>query len=160
MRFLMNFYNGYTPKEREKKLRASYKVFPHRTHPLYRGPCQMCGNPTCPVEPHTEDYSEPYIWENPAEYAICKTCHGRLHKRFKSPYAWAAYKAHIKRGGFGADLRNPKVGQEVKALALAIEQGLEQPVLAPLRSFSQTDLWWDSLTLDPASLTEAWARPR
>lgn len=22
------------------------------------------------------------------------------------------------------------------------------------------DLWWDGLTTDPASLTEAWARPR
>ena len=25
-----------------------------------------------------EDYSEPYIWERPAEYALCKMCHGRL----------------------------------------------------------------------------------
>jgi hypothetical protein len=81
----MDSYNGYTEAERIKRLRASYKVFPGRTHPLYRGACQIYGDSSHPVEPHAEDYSEPYRWENPAEYAVCKVCHGRLHKRFKNP---------------------------------------------------------------------------
>jgi hypothetical protein len=156
----MNSYNGYTPSERQRKQNAANREFPNRSHPLYKGPCQMCGNPGCPVEPHSEDYSMPYEWKNPADYAVCKTCHGRLHKRFNSPHSWTAYKVHIKRGGYGADLKDPKIAREVKALALAIEQGREQPVLPALRPFVQTDLWWDRLTVDPASLTEAWARPR
>src|SRR5437016_2312493 len=101
----MDFYNGYTPQEREKKLRAMHKVFPGRSHPYYSGPCDMCGDVNAKVAPHTEDYSEPYRWERPAEFALCATCHGRLHKRFKNPLAWEAYKRHVKRGGWGSDLK-------------------------------------------------------
>ena len=65
----MNYYNGYTPKERDRKLQASHKIFPDHSHPYYKGACDMCGDPHSPVEPHSEDYSEPYLWERPAEYA-------------------------------------------------------------------------------------------
>jgi len=155
----MNFYNGYTPAERNKKLRASYKVFPNRSHPCYRGPCGICGNASAPVEPHTEDYSEPYRWEPPAEYPVCKRCHGRLHQRFNDPFAWAAYKLHLKRGGHGADLQAGKTAREVKTAALALSRG-ESPQLSALRPFDGTGRWWDALTVDPDSLTAGWARPR
>lgn len=156
----MDYYNGYTPKERGRKLRASYRIFPNRTHPLYGAKgCQICGNPACPVEPHTEDYSLPYLWDNPAEYAVCKTCHGRLHKRFKAPAAWEAYKRHIKRGGYGADLKDSGLLREVRLLAQAIGRG-ENRALSVLRDYIPGDSWWDSLTMDPASLTALWARPR
>ena len=156
----MDSYNGYTEAERMKKLRASYKVFPGRTHPLYRGACQICGDSSHPVEPHTEDYAEPYRWENPAEYAVCKVCHGRLHKRFKNPTGWSAYKSHVKRGGYGADLgHDPKLACEVRQLASSLEHGKEI-ALPLLRPFVVTDLWWDVMTVDPASLTSPSARPR
>ena len=156
----MLYYNGYTPAERNRKLRASYNVFPNHTHPYYQGPCHLCGNPEAPVEPHSEDYSEPYRWEKPAEYAVCKTCHLRLHARFKDPSGWASYMLHVKRGGFGAELKNSaKIRSEVKRAALAIARG-ESPTLPVLRPFTARDLWWDALTVDPASLTAAWARPR
>jgi hypothetical protein len=156
----MEFYNGYTPQERAKKLRASYKVYPKRTHPLYRGPCQMCDNPETAVEPHTEDYSEPYRWENPAEYAVCKTCHSRLHKRFKSPFAWEAYKRHVRRGGYGADLKVSRIGSEVSKLAKALEARSPFP-LAPMRQKVLTGSeWWEQLSLDPNTLTNPSARPR
>lgn len=158
----MDYYNGYTPQERNRKLRASYKVFPGRSHPYYQGPCHMCGDPSSPVEPHSEDYAEPYRWERPAEYALCKTCHGRLHKRFKSPFAWEAYKLHMRRGGYGSDLKSPPIARQVSQLAKALQRGVPF-ALAPLRQPRQpsaSDAWWESLTIDPASLTAAWARPR
>ena len=155
----MNYYNGYTPGERQKKLRASYKLFPNHSHPYYQGPCHICSDPVGPVEPHSEDYSEPYLWEKPAEYAVCKTCHSRLHKRFKNPMGWQAYKLHLKRGGYGAELKIPKFSREIKSAALALERG-ESPKIEPIRPLAGDHLWWDSLTTDPASLTETWARPR
>ena len=155
----MNPYNGYTGAERTRKLAASYKVYPNRSHPCYRGPCAICGNATVPVEPHTEDYSKPYLWEPPAEYPVCRTCHGRLHKRFNNPFAWSAYKLHLKRGGFGADLKIGKIAREVTAAAVALSRG-DPPQLPALRAFAGTDPWWDALTVNPDSLTGQWARPR
>jgi len=157
----MNWYNGFSPKERGKKLNKSYKVYPNRTHPYYQGPCQICGNPDCPVEPHTEDYAEPFLWENPAEYAVCKTCHGRLHKRFNQPFKWAAYKAHVRRGGFGADTKVGKIANEIRRLAEAYSRG-ESFNLPPLpRTKTLTGLeWWEKLSVDPGSLTDPGTRPR
>ncbi len=157
----MQFYNGYTPQEREKKLRASYKAYPNRSHPYYQGPCHLCGDPSCAVEPHSEDYSIPYLWERPAEYAVCKCCHSRLHKRFRSPWAWAAYKIHLQRVGYGSDLKVGSISREVARLAKALETGRPFP-LAPLpRDKDLTgDEWWQVLSVDPATLTSPTARPR
>lgn len=155
----MEYYNGYTPQERNKKLREHHKRFPNRSHPYYRGPCHMCGDPDSPVAPHSEDYSEPYLWYQPAEYALCKTCHGRIHKRFTSPYAWQAYKLHLRRGGYGSDLKSPGVGRLVSRLAKSLADGQSIP-LEPLRAYPPSDVWWENLTTDPAALTEPRARKR
>lgn len=158
----MNCYNGYTPKERERKLRASYKAYPNHSHPFYQGACQICGDSRCAVEPHTEDYSEPYLWTNPAEYAVCKTCHSRLHKRFNSPFAWRAYKAHVSRGGFGSDLKTSSIRTGVTKFAKALEAGQEPSPLPtlPERTVRPAGAWWDQLTLDSDSLTNPNFRPR
>lgn len=158
----MDHYNGYTPFERNRKLRALHKAYPGRSHPYYLGACHMCGDPHSPVAPHGEDYSEPYKWERPAVFALCATCHGRLHKRFKSPFAWEAYKRHLRRGGYGSDLKAmPSVGRQVRKLAKALEEGKHIP-LGPIqdRRLSDVHAWWESLTTDPASLTASWARAR
>jgi hypothetical protein len=65
----MDYYNGYTPSERSRKLSRLHNWFPNRSHPYYSGACHMCGDPSSPVAPHGEDYSEPYLWERPAVYA-------------------------------------------------------------------------------------------
>jgi len=119
----VEWYNGYSPQEREKMLREHHKQFPNHSHPYYSGPCHMCGDPHSPVAPHSEDYSEPFLWEQPAEYAVCKTCHGRIHKRFKFPFAWAAYKLHLRRGGYGSDLKSLSVARLLSRLAKALESG-------------------------------------
>jgi hypothetical protein len=156
----MDYYNGYTSQERNRKLRASYKIFPNRSHPYYKGPCHMCGDPDSPVEPHSEDYSEPYLWERPAEYALCKTCHGRLHKRFKAPHAWEAYKVHVHRGGYGSDLKSPPVARQILNLAKSLQSSGSAFPLPPLRQPSSAEAWWDFLSIDPEALTAPWARAR
>lgn len=135
--------------------------FPNHAHPFYRGPCQLCGNPDCPVEPHSEDYSEPYLWDNPAEYALCKTCHSRLHKRFKSPNGWAAYKAHLRRGGYGSDLKPGATAREVSNLAKALEAGRPFPLPPLPREKKLTGAkWWEHLSVDVRTLMDPAARPR
>jgi hypothetical protein len=136
-----------------------HKQFPGYSHPYYTGSCDMCADPEHPVAPHSEDYSEPYLWERPAEYALCSTCHGRLHKRFKNAVAWNSYKLHIKRGGYSHDLKNPSIADEVRKLTHAAEVQ-EHFELQQLRPFVQGDLWWDKLSVDLASKTAGWARPR
>jgi len=139
----------------------SNRVFPNCTHPLYHGPCQLCGDPDSPFEPHTEDYSEPYLWENPAEYAVCKRCHGRLHKRFKAPHAWMAYKMHVRRGGYGSDLKTDAVGTQVKQLARALAAGDPSPLPPfPRNRVSTGREWWEMLSVDARMLTDPDARPR
>lgn len=156
----MDSYNGYSSRERNRKLRALHKEFPaERKHPYYSGPCHMCGDPASPVAPHGEDYSEPYRWERPAVYALCRTCHARLHKRFKTPHAWEAYKRHLRRGGYGSDLKLPSVGRELSRLAKALAAGVPF-LLEPKRPAPSADAWWEALTIDPGSLTAPWARPR
>jgi hypothetical protein len=58
----MNYYNGYSPKERSKKLAALHCLYPNYSHPYYKPPCHLCGDPTTEVQPHSEDYAEPFLW--------------------------------------------------------------------------------------------------
>src|ERR1700682_1100607 len=105
----MNPYNGFSGKEREEKLCAQHarerKGLP--SHPP--GPCAICRDPDSPLQAHDENYSKPYVWEPPAQYALCTKCHSRLHVRFNNPDLWNVYKAHVRRGGYGNDLARPEV---------------------------------------------------
>ncbi|HEY5264730.1 MAG TPA: hypothetical protein VIJ37_07025 [Steroidobacteraceae bacterium] len=125
------------------------------------GPCDICGDPSVPVEPHSEDYSQPYRWDRPAEYPLCRTCHrDRLHKRFAKPDMWEAHKAHVRRGGYASDLKDPDIAAEVKAYRVAFQRG-ERLVLRQLRPRRSTSgKWWEELSVDPAILTSPDARPR
>jgi hypothetical protein len=156
----MNYYNGYSPKERNKKLAALHKLYPNYSHPYYQPPCHLCSDPNAEVEPHSEDYTEPFLWERPAVYAVCTRCHRRLHSRFKSPMAWSAYKEHLRRGGYGSDLENPKVAREVSQLAKAIALGQPFSLEVLRNSVHSGSEWWEHLTIDGRSLDSPWARPR
>jgi hypothetical protein len=157
----MNYYNGYSPKERARKLDASHRRWRSRSeHPCSKPPCHLCGDPAAKVQPHSEDYSEPYEWEPPYTYALCERCHKRIHTRFANPAGWFAYKSHLRRGGYGSDLGSPKIAREVHRLAKALESG--RPFsLAPIRQRILTGSeWWERLSTDPRTLDHPWARPR
>lgn len=67
----MACYNGYSDAERARKGAAGKKGRADGTLETYRGPCMLCGDPSAKVEPHSEDYSEPYRWTPPAVYWLC-----------------------------------------------------------------------------------------
>jgi hypothetical protein len=155
----MNWYNGYSSVERNRKLRQSKRQFPNRSHPCYQRPCHMCGDPDADVKPHSEDYSVPYLWEPPAVYALCKPCHYRIHTRFARPSSWLAYKLHLRRGGYGSDNKG-RIGREVTRLAKTIASG-KRFELAHLREKNFTGSeWWERLSTDPRMLADRAARPR
>jgi hypothetical protein len=157
-----SWYNGYSAKEREIKFKAlKARIATGQLAPA-AGPCALCGDPEVPVEYHDEDYGEPFIWEPPALLALCRHCHrDKLHKRFWRHAAWHAYVAHVRRGGYARDLKDPKVKSELQAYKVAIENG--QPYsLAQLRPYTRPigQEWFAKLRMDPESLSDPKARPR
>lgn len=157
----MDSYNGYTARERDKKFQEYKRLKALGLSIPQVGPCQLCNDPSVPVEPHSEDYSLPYLWGPPAEYMICRSCQSWLHKRFKQPAVWAQFKDHLRRGGFAREFASPAVRAERAAAARAAEQGVVydwQPWEG--RTARAGMDWWEHLTVSPDSLTSATARAR
>jgi len=159
----MNCYNGYSGQERNRKQAAANREFVKgvKDHPCSTPPCMMCGDPDSKVAPHSEDYSKPYFFEPPYEYAVCTMCHSRIHRRFASPASWEAYKMHLRRGGYGSDLKPGSVADMVKKLTRTLEAGSEfaLPPLPRDKNLSATE-WWEQLSVDPRFIDDPSARPR
>ena len=156
-----SWYNGYSPEERTAKGKAGDVGRANGSVPVLEGPCALCGDPDIPVEPHSEDYSKEFRWVPPAVYALCRNCHrNKLHTRFSNPMLWFVFKAHVRRGGYERDLRNPEVRRELRIFRRALERG--QP--ATLRALRHREVsaneWWERLSVDPLTLTSPSARPR
>lgn len=158
----MDWYNGYSPAEREAKGRAKWRLLRRGELVLWSGPCQLCGDPAVATEPHSEDYGEPYLWEPPAVYWLCRHCHRtKLHKRFLDPVGWAVFKAHVGRGGYAADLKLAEVKREVAGYRRALAAGSRRPELKVLRAASlSVGAWFEGLRMDVESLRDPGARPR
>lgn len=153
-------YNGYSWKQRERISHALKRVFPDSRRPE-GGPCDLCGNPECQTELHSEDYSEPYSFAPPESYWLCKSCHLRLHKRFNEPKEnWGLFLIHLRTGGYASEFTTLyPVSQRRKWLSeLAAGNEVTLPRLRERKL--PADPWWEKLTLDSTSLVAAWARPR
>jgi len=157
----MNPYNGYTGAEREAKLKAQHAREEQGLPSRPPGPCAICDDQVAPLEAHSEDYSQPYLWGPPAEYALCKMCHvHRLHARFRNAELWEVHKAHVRRGGCSSDLKRPEIAAELVAFRAALKRN-ERYSLRILRPRTNTgDEWWERLLTDPVQLTDRTARPR
>jgi hypothetical protein len=143
----VNSYNGFSGKEREAKLRAQHnrERMGLASHPP--GPCAICGDPDAKLEAHDKNYSQPYAWEPPAQYALCHKCHSRLHTRFHNPGLWEAHKAHVRRGGYSSDLARPEVNTEFESA----RRRNDLSGLKPLRARRLTgEEWWQSLSTNPS----------
>jgi hypothetical protein len=153
-----NYYNGYSWDERWAKEMVMNRLIARGEVPKASGQCTMCGDRDAKVEYHGEDYGLPYIWTEPATYILCQHCHRqRLHRRFDRPFHWLAYLAHIRRGGYGSDLKtvpsDPAVKAEFAAYVDALKNGQPFDLLA-LRPYDKEPglEWFAGLTMDPASL--------
>lgn len=156
------WYNGYAWAERNAKLNELKRRIARGEQPPATGPCALCNDPEVPVEYHDEDYSLPYLWGPPALFALCRNCHrDKLHKRFARPFAWQAFLAHVRRGGYARDLKDPQCRREVLEHQLALEHG-DPLALEPLRPYRAVagEEWFARLSLDPTTLSSKRARPR
>src|ERR1700730_6069375 len=99
-------------REMERRLTSGELASP-------KGPCQLCGDPGGPAssvsfEYHDEDYSCPYSWAAPASYVLCRDCHiYRLHQRFAHPKSWTTFLAHVRRGCYAREMKEPAVKREL-----------------------------------------------
>lgn len=154
-------YNGYPWKQRAGILRAYHRGDAGPDFTLDGKPCGLCGDPNrAPNEWHSEDYSEPYSFEPPQSYPVCKSCHSRLHKRFqRPPEEWELFCRHVEAGGYGREFvaLYPTAKRAELCARIAGDQMLE---VTPIRSQFADLQWWRDLTLDPESLEAPWARPR
>ncbi len=91
-RFVMDFYNGWSPEERRATLPLQHAAL--REGRMARPTiCSICASGTS-VWLHDEDYGQPL-----SAYPVCRTCHGVLHGRFDNPAAWQVLVARY--GGAG-----------------------------------------------------------
>jgi hypothetical protein len=153
-------YNGYTGRQRDKIVTA-YRKLTGKHAPFEGEPCGMCGDPERPHQGwHSEDYSEPFVFEPPASYPICEPCHKRLHRRFNSlPGEWELFCRHLEAGGYGKEFVELRSVAERRILCDRIAAGAHLS-LPRIRNSEPGPYWWRALTLDPESLHAPWARPR
>jgi hypothetical protein len=155
-----NWYNGYSPSERDKKFKELKKLIADGVLPPASGPCALCNDPDIPVEYHSEDYGEPYLWNPPAMYCLCRSCHRyKLHRRFWQHSYWQVHIAHVRRGGYSSDLKHAEIKKELSTYRYAIEQG-KKFTLRQLRPYQNTPglEWFANLRMDVTSLTYSNAR--
>jgi hypothetical protein len=146
----MDCYNGFKPNERIRKGRAVRKA---RAFGVITpaAACMLCGDPAAPLELHSEDYSQPYKFTPPAAHWLCIACHrNNLHRRFDNPNRWEIFLAHVRRGGYASDLRDPIIRREVQKYGAAAVRG-QASVLPRLRRALAAPRWWEQLTRDPRS---------
>lgn len=151
-----NWYNGYSPKERSKKLKELKRRLAKGLTPKASGSCDLCNDPGVPVEYHSEDYSEPFLWEPPGLLVLCRHCHRhKLHKRFSDQAAWHTFVAHIRRGGYARDLRDKDIKKELSLYKLSLDSGkpLSLKELRPYRHVKGQE-WFANLSLNPESLKD------
>ncbi|MDC8755369.1 hypothetical protein OIK40_12035 [Erythrobacter sp. sf7] len=155
------WYNGYSWKQRDLILKAYHRGEAGPDFTLKGKPCGLCGDPDRPEgEWHSEDYSQPFTFEPPQTYPLCKSCHLRLHKRFNQPpEEWELFCRHVDAGGYGREFvaTYPLARRKILMHKLADGEPFEVPAI---RERKLGDQWWRSLTLDPESLQAPWARPR
>jgi hypothetical protein len=157
-----NWYNGFTPQERAKFAKATRLLIASAKLKSASPPCGLCGDPDAVVEYHAEDYAKPYRWTPPATYALCLHCHRfRLHRRFRWPELWAAFLAHVRRGGYASDLKYPFIRLEFEFYRWAVKRG-KPTALRQLRPYTHVigGEWFAQLRMDIRSLRDRSARPR
>jgi hypothetical protein len=82
-------YNGFTAHARLKAykwLMAEYAAG-HRVRPIA---CDACTQNEGLIEPHSEDYSEPF-GDHIGQHGCCYACHMMIHCRFGAREAWDRY---------------------------------------------------------------------
>lgn len=156
-----NWYNGFSPKERNDKLKVMNRLIRLKELAPAAGPCALCADPEALVEYHGEDYGMPYLWTPPALLVLCRHCHrDKLHKRFTRHLSWKVFVAHVQRGGYARDLKDPVIKKELDQCKSLAEKG-QSFSLRALRPYERIvgSEWFANISIDPESLNDIASRP-
>ena len=115
----MKSYNSFTAAQRSKAARwAMLEVAAGRRSWVLT--CQACGQDGGIVQPHSEDYSEPYGLHIGA-IVLCHRCHMMVHHRDyseKAQAAWLVYCSKLREGWRGAALASTTFAPINKLVAM------------------------------------------
>lgn len=137
---MSNSYNGFSWPERMAKFDEMKRRIASGELAPPSGPCRLCGDPSGPgtgvrFEYHDEDYGLVYSWSEPAAYAVCRDCHiYRIHQRTSRPESWFAFLAHVRRGGYARETREPAIRAELDQYRKDLRHG-RTPKLRMLRPY-------------------------
>lgn len=92
----MNSYNGFSPAQRLTALKW-FKGEESAGRRARQKVCDACGQTEGRIEPHSEDYSEPF-GDHIGAFGLCYPCHMIIHCRFRNPRAWGVYRDHVRVG--------------------------------------------------------------
>lgn len=88
-------YNGFTHEQRVRKWQAiDLAVRMGLEIPAEKLSCSVCGAPPSPsIAYHSEDYGTMN-----GHYPVCRSCHTKIHNRFKNPERWIDFVSSIGNG--------------------------------------------------------------
>jgi len=88
-------YNGFTHEQRVRKWRAlDLAIRMGLEKPAEHFPCSVCGAPpSSSIAYHSEDYGSMQ-----GHYPVCRSCHTKIHNRFKNPARWRQFAATVGTG--------------------------------------------------------------
>ncbi|MEA5114996.1 MAG: hypothetical protein VB050_13315 [Geobacteraceae bacterium] len=83
-------YNGFTHEQRVRKWQAlDLAIRMGLEKPAEEFPCSVCGaEPSPSIAYHSEDYGSML-----GHYPVCRSCHMKIHNRFKNPERWRQFVA-------------------------------------------------------------------
>lgn len=93
----MDYYNGFTPKERNASIPHQAKMIREGKWPKQPSECAACGRTEGKITRHAEDYFQPFPKDD-AWFPICPQCHYWIHNRQNKPSGWDAYRKEIREG--------------------------------------------------------------
>lgn len=89
------YYNGFTHEQRVRKWQAiDLAVRMGLEIPAEQLSCSVCGaSPSSSIAYHSEDYGTMN-----GHYPVCRSCHMKIHNRFKNPKRWTDFVAAMGNG--------------------------------------------------------------
>jgi hypothetical protein len=93
----MDWYNGFSPAERDRSGRHSLKMSANGTWPRHPERCVACGRTDGLIQRHVEDYGA-ILTDRDNSIHLCRRCHAWVHARLTKPEKWNEYRKAVREG--------------------------------------------------------------
>jgi hypothetical protein len=93
----MDWYNGFSPREREASGRHLHRMVSSGQWPAHVETCVACSRTDSLLQRHRGDYTRPFSQIDDTIH-LCRRCHGWVHARLAKPGNWARYRGEVRAG--------------------------------------------------------------